>query len=718
MFKSLRMPQMPVAARPVAVAVLVAACLLVPLSLYDGFRETAFDLVLAADARLRTADSRQDRQNRQDRQDPRIVVVDIDRRSLEALGPWPWPRATIAKLVETIAAAKPAAIAIDVLFAEPDSQSPAALARRLGALTARPELTTLAGTLVDGDELLAQAGNGIPIVLGFVLDPEKSGALREAAPVVMRGTPSLELWSAAGAVAPLPALTETAGGLGALSLPARRDGVVRYVPLLVGVGGRVLPGLALETVRVARGASTYLVQSEPALLATADLRLPFATHGLLRLVPVAPEARAARTVSAIDLLTQKADAAKLAGAVALVGGSAPELGGLRATATGPLTPSVQIHADAIQQISAGRSPRPVGGAPLTQQLFVIALGALALVASAALPPVLGAVAVVATVLLAWAIAIGASLAADRLVDPLTPSVAAAAAFAVAVTTSFAVTRRREILVRRRFEQHLAPAIVRRIVEQPGLVKLSGESREVTVLFTDVEGFTAMTHRADPEQLVAVLDVYFEEIAGIVVEHGGMVDKIVGDAVHALFNAPLDLDDHPRRAVDCAVAIHAWTQSYRAQPGPAAIGFGRTRIGVETGRVIVGDVGLSSKLDYTAYGDAVNAAARFEAANKELGSAICVGPAAAARCDAGMLRPLGAIAVRGRDDELAVFEPWPADAPPAWRERYLAAFKLYEHDPARAAELFDQLAAERKTDPVAQRMAERLRPRSVRSGARV
>ena len=712
------MPRMPVAARPIAVAVLVATCLLVPLALYDGFRETAFDVVLAADARLRKADSAQDRQDprQEPSKDPRIVVVDIDRRSLEALGPWPWPRATIAKLIEAIAAARPAAIAIDVLFAEPDTQSPAALARRLGALTERSELTALAGTLVDGDELLAQAGNGIPVVLGFLLDPEKSGALRQPAPVVMRGTPSLELWSAAGAVAPLPALAEKAGGLGALSLPANRDGIVRQVPLLVGVGGRVLPGLALETVRIARNASAYLVQSKPALLAIADLRIPFAPNGLMRLVPVAPEARAARTISAIDLLTQKADAAKLAGAVALVGGSAPELGGLRATATGPLTPSVQIHADAVQQISAGRSPRPVGGAPLTQQLLVIAFGALALVASAALPPVTAAAAVIAAILLAWAGAIGASLSADRLVDPLTPSLAAAAAFVVAVVTSFAVTRRREILVRRRFEQHLAPAIVRRIVEQPGLVKLSGESREVTVLFTDVEGFTAMTHRADPEQLVAVLDVYFEEIAGIVVRHGGMVDKIVGDAVHALFNAPLDLDDHPRRAVDCADAIHAWTETYRREPEPAAIGLQRTRIGIETGRVIVGDVGISSKLDYTAYGDAVNAAARFEAANKQLGSAICVGPAAAARCHADILRPLGAIAVHGRDDELAVYEPWPADASPHWRERYLAAFKLAEHDPPRAADLFEHLASERRTDPVAQRMAERLRPRAVRSSA--
>ena len=342
-----------------------------------------------------------------------------------------------------------------------------------------------------------------------------------------------------------------------------------------------------------------------------------------------------------------------------------------------------------------------------QLLLVVVLGALALGASAALPPILGALAVVATIVLVWTIAIAGAFLTDRLMDPLTPSFAAAAVFAVASVTSFAVTQRREVLVRRRFEQHLAPAVVQRIIEQPSLVKLSGERREVTSLFTDVEGFTAMTHRADPEELVATLDSYFEGISAMVFEHGGMVDKIVGDGAHALFNAPLDLDDHPRRAVECAVAIRSWAESYRKLAAPAAIGFGRTRIGVETGQAIVGDVGLRSKLVYTALGDAVNAAARFEAANKDLGSAICVGPAAAARCDAGMFRPLGTIKVRGRDEPLAVFEPWPIDTPPDWQQRYLVAFELTDREPMQAAALFEMLAIERK-DAVAQVMADRLR----------
>jgi adenylate cyclase len=332
-------------------------------------------------------------------------------------------------------------------------------------------------------------------------------------------------------------------------------------------------------------------------------------------------------------------------------------------------------------------------------------------AGAALSPFVAAATVIGAIALAWAGATASSLLADRLVDPLTPALAAALVFVITSVTSFAVTRRREALVRHRFEQHLAPAVVRRIVEEPGLMKLSGERREVTAFFTDVEEFTAMTHRASPEALIAALDHYFEGVASIVIEHGGMIDKIVGDAVHAFFNAPIDLPDHPRRAVECAIAVRTWAQGYRSRPEPAAIGFGRTRIGIETGPVIVGDVGIRAKLDYTAHGDGVNAAARLEAANKQLGSTICVGPEAAARCDPALFRPLGTITVRGREETLPVFEPWPDDIASDWRERYSAACGLIDSDRERAATLFDALAAERPDDPVPRRMAERLRGRA-------
>ncbi len=201
-------------------------------------------------------------------------------------------------------------------------------------------------------------------------------------------------------------------------------------------------------------------------------------------------------------------------------------------------------------------------------------------------------------------------------------------------------------LRRRFEQHLAPGVVARIVANPSSMRLSGERREITALFTDIEGFTQTTRTIGPEQLVSLLDGYFGGVTRIVGEHGGMVDKLVGDAVHALFNAPLDLADHPMRAVECAVALLAWTEAYRSSGLAAEAELGRTRIGIETGAAIVGDVGFGSKLDYTAHGDAVNTAARLEALNKELGSSICIGPIAASRCDPALIRPLASVDLRG------------------------------------------------------------------------
>lgn len=683
--------------------VTLVVCLLLAAIMPPAWRETvreiAFDIVLEIETHLRSA---------RPTSGPPVTVVDIDRRSIEAIGPWPWSRDAMAQLLERIAAAKPAATAIDVLFLEPDGQSPAALARRLGTATGRTDLVSLADDLPDGDKHLAAVMETIPTVLGFALDPDQPENV-DTVPIMTRGTlPLYELWRAAGADGPVAVLAEAAHGLGTLSLPGDSDGLVRRVPLLVATGGALRPGLALETVRLAQAAGSYLVESEPPLLHIGALALPLPPDAFLRLVPVAAHVRSRRTLAAVDVSQGRADVSRLAGAIVLIGGSAPELGGLRQTPNDPLTPSVQIQADAVTQMLSGRVPRAVA-IQAFEPLFLAVIGVLAVIAGASLPPLAGVLLALSALLAAWGAAVGLSLFADRLIDPLMPSSVATLAFVAASVTAYAGTRRREAFVRRKFEQHLAPAVVRRIVEQPELMKLGGERREVTAMFTDIESFTSMTHRAGPEELVSVLDEYFEGASAIVIRHGGMITKFVGDAVHALFNAPIDLDDHPRHAVACAIALRDWSETYRHQGRAAAIGLGRTRIGIETGYAVVGDVGLQAKLDYTAHGDAINMAARLEAANKTLASAICVGPAAAARCDPALLRPLGSITVRGRDDEtVAVFEPWPEAAPPAWRERYLAAMRLAETAPADSAELFAVLAAERPDDPVPRRMAERMR----------
>jgi adenylate cyclase len=690
----------PILAGAATLAAFLMAELSLPYSWRETLRENSFDLVLRAHQFV--APGRKGASNR-------IVVVDIDRRSLQAVGPWPWPRETVAQLVDAVAAAKPSVTAIDILFGDADGRSPAALARRLGTLTGRADVSALSQQLPDGDKLLAEALQKSPSVLGFVLDPENATPVHEGPQLFTRGTPSLaDIWRARGVAGPPPLLEHAAGGLGALSLPAHADGAVRYVPMLVAPGDAILPGFALEAARVSLGGAGYILRSGPQTLTIGDIAVPLPADAFLRLVPV--PAGSDSVLSAIDVMNGR-DAARLAGAIVLIGSSAPEVGGLRRATGDALTPSVQIQARAVSQILTGTNPQSLVSEHIAEPLALAAVGAIGIAAGVFLPPTFGLAAMAAAIIVAWGTSFALLVGAERLIDPVTPSSVALVVFFAASITSYAQTRRHAALVRRRFEQHLAPAVVRRMIDEPQLVKLGGERREITALFTDVEGFTSMTHRADPEALVAALDDYFEGAANIIIDHGGMVDKIVGDAVHALFNAPVDLDNHARRAVDAAIALRTFGAEYRRRSGPAALGFGRTRIGLETGLAIVGDVGIRAKLDYTAHGDAVNAAARLEAANKQLGSSICVGPVAASRCDPALFRPLGAITFAGREDSFEVFEPWPEGVTKAWRDSYCWAHGLAASDPKAAIELFEKLAAERPDDPVPP-----IRAKGLRAGA--
>jgi adenylate cyclase len=681
-----------------ALVLFLAAVVFLPRDWRNVFRETAFDVVLAADRPIRRLKPQETTKT------VPVVVVDIDRRSLDALGPWPWPRETMARLVEAVGGGNPSVVGIDILFAQADNRSPAALARQLGSLTGKQDISALAAELADGDKHLAVAMKNVPMVLGFVLDADSADAV-PGVPVLARHPIVLDdIWRTTGAIGPIHQLVQATRGLGALSLPGDADGKVRRVPLLAGAGTATRPGLALEAVRLFQRSPAYTVDTNPQRIIVGDLEMPLPGDGMLRLAGGDLRKQPSRTISAVDVVNNAAEQARLAGAIALIGGSAPELGGLRETATDPLVPSVEIQADAIRQVYARRAPQATPwGLALT-----LVMGLIAIAAASTLSPVPGAFAGLAALAAVWLGAILASLLGDRLVDPLMPSVGGVFVFLASSVSSYALVSRREARIRSRFEQHLAPAVVRRIAENPGLLKLDGEKREITALFSDIEDFTAMTHRAGPEQLVAVLDEYIEGMAAIVMKHGGMVDKIVGDSVHAFFNAPLDLADHPQRAVDCAEEMRIWTKAFQSGAGPSQIGFGRTRIGIETGVAIVGDIGIRSKLDYTAHGDSINSAARLEALNKRYGSTICVGPFAASRCTATLFRPLGITSLRGLDVPVEVFEPWPPEASSNWCERYLAAYRSIEGDKRGAAQAFEALAAESPDDPVPRLLAAELR----------
>jgi adenylate cyclase len=599
----------------VVLALLLAGWVGSPDAVRGILRERAFDRILPLLPRHAPTE-------------PGVVIVDIDRAALTQFGPWPWPRKHLADLVAAVAQGHPTAISLDILLAGTDRFSG------------------------DGDTALALALSGAPTVLGFVLETEKAGEHLPVTPILARSPAELPgLWQAHGVIGPLGSLGEKAQGFGALALAADPDGLIRRVPLLVRAGDVVRPGLAAETVRLVQGAGALILLPN-GILQIGTILIPLGRDAALRL----SDRPAARMIPAGTVLDDPAARAALLGRVVLIGSSAPEVGGLRATPVSPATPSVQIQAAAIGAILSGEIPvRPIW-ADLGEPIAAVVLALLCLAIATWLRPAgAGALAVLAC--LTWMGATVAAVpAASLFVDPVGPPVIAVASFAAALVARFIRDEWRARLLRLRFEQHLSPDVVRRIAADPEALRLRGEMRQITALFTDIESFTSMTERAEPTELIALLDTYFDVGTRIITDHGGMIDKIVGDAIVAIYNAPLDLQNHPQCAVASALALVEATENIRRSPLGQRLRLGRTRIGVETGPAIVGDVGGSRKLDYTAHGNVINAAARLEAANKELGSSICIGPGAAARLNPDTLRQIGRLTLRGQSSEISVYTP--------------------------------------------------------------
>ncbi len=627
-------------------AALTAISWLDPAGLAGRLHEAAFD-------RMATAFPRES-------SDDGVLIVDIDRVSLSQIGPWPWPRDVQARLLSAVIKAQPASVAVDIAYLEPDRTSPAALARRLAETSNRKDIAELARLLTDGDRLLADAIGDGAVALGLLLEP--SGGGNDPPPLslsVESGAPDISPWQMQGMVGPADPLFSAATGFGVLSLPVEPNGLVRFAPMLAASATNVFAGLSLESLRLAESVSVPVFDARTSILSVGQYRIPLNRRAEVRLYEAQGAHWAARTISAASLLGAKPApevAGRLKGRIVFIGGSAPELGALRATAQEPATPSVRIHANLAEQMRAGTYPRRLGNAGLLEALASLLIGFAAIIATQKRGPLIGLAALLGLASLWFGAAVTGFLRGPWLIDPVMPPTIGAIAFVATAIGGFVASRASERHLRTRFAQRLAPGVVDRIIADPSSLKLDGSRREITVLFTDIESFTALTERTDPEKLIGALDRYMELVSGLIVTHGGMVDKIVGDSVHAIFNAPIDLADHARRAIECAIDIHNAALALQNTQAMQEIGLGRTRIGIETGMAVVGDVGGKARLDYTAHGDVINMAARLEAANKELGTSILVGPAARAAAPDIPMRDLGTIELRGLSRHVSVSEP--------------------------------------------------------------
>ncbi len=626
-----------------------------------------------------------------------VLLVDIDDASLQRLGQWPWPRARMAELVQRIGAAGAVVIVLDMVFSEPDRFSPQTLARLW------PESASVSGGIPDFDQQLAQVISAYPVVGAVALLSEANDdrPAVSAAFAVLGPNPRPYLPAFHGALTNIPVLAEALSGVGTFSVVPGAGAIVRSVSLLQVLGEQRVPGLAIEAMRVAQGAGTLLLKTAAAGLQSiraGRVTVPVGVDGQMRLHF---SDCAIATVSAADLFEPDAvDHGMLAGRIVLVGSSAAGLGDFVTTPAGMLIPGMQVHAQAIEQMLQGWYLQRPWWASGAERLGLLVAAVVLLLA---LPRwgVIGAGALLVAIVLAaitgswWAF-----VHYRLLIDPLIPGFGLLGVFLLQSLFVYLFAERERAQVRRAFAQYLSPALVRQLADDPQRLRLGGESRELSFLFSDIAGFTALTERTAPHQLVTLLNRYLDGACRVVMAHGGTIDKIVGDAIHAMFNAPLDQPDHAVRAVACALELDRFAQRFRASAGAREAGFGITRIGVNTGMAVVGNFGGDRRFDYTAHGDAINTAARLEAANKSLGTRMCVAASTVGQCPDLMFRPVADLELRGKSVAVTVYEPFRIDDPElAPVEEYLQAWTSLGVDRQQALSAFQSLHHRFPDDPL-------------------
>lgn len=628
-------------------------------------------------------------------------VVDVDEASLDRLGQWPWPRTRMAALVHRLRELGASAVAFDVIFAEPDRSSPSAVLRELGD---SPALRRALATLPDHDQALAEAVAKGRVVTAFAFTDEPPGGPAPAlkARYVLAGAdPRPFLAAHAGAATTLAAVEAAAAGNGAVSqsFASDRDAVIRHVPLLYRGGERLFPSLAAEAVRVARQASNYVVESSAtgiAAVRVGALAIDTDARGeiWLHYAPPATE----RHLPAWRVLAGDVPRAAFQGRIVFVGSSAKAVQDLRVTPLGAM-PGVEIHAQAAEQMLDGSYVRRPEWARAAEALLVaLVAGALLLLLlrlRALWSAAAGMLALASAALASW----HAFVTAGLLLDPVTPALASAAVFVAVSVLRRLRAEQRARWIRRAFSSYVSPNRVRQLVEHPERLSLGAEWRECSFVLTDVAGFTALVERFDPERVVALLNDYLDAMIAIALRHEGTLDRVVGDGVAVMFSAPAPQPDHATRALLCALEMDAFAHAFAATQRSAGIAFGETRIGVHTGRVLVGNFGGRTMLDYRALGDPINTAARLESANRHLGTRVCVSAETAARCPGFTGRPAGALVLQGKQQPVDVFEPVADGVAPA-DGGYAEAFALMQAGDPRARVAFSALVTQDPQDALA------------------
>lgn len=611
--------------------------------------------------------------------DDRIVILDIDEKSLKEEGRWPWSRDRMALLMDQLFDRYGVAVVgFDVVFAERDNSSGLQVLQKLGQNQLKSDTAFQAALRqiepqLEYDKLFADKIKNRKVVLGYYLTNQKdhnaSGML--PAPVFPAGAFKGSLigftsWNGYGAN--LPELQTAALSAGHFNPLVDSDGVVRRVPMLVESNGAYYASLSLAMVQALLGQpkitlgfaegknSGYSGLEWLELLAdNRILKIPV-DQDVASLIPYRGRQGSFRYISITDVLHDRVELAKLKDKIVLVGTTAPGLLDMRSTPVAEVYPGVEIHANMIAGMldqNLKQQPAYMLGAEV---LWILVVG----ITLSVLLPLLTPMRAILVSISVFAISQALSLAVWQYADVVMPIanslVMIALLFALNMSLGYFVESRTKRQITSLFGQYVPSELVDEMSKHPDSISMEGDSREMTVLFSDVRGFTTISEGLDPKELSLLMNEFLTPLSRVVYKHRGTIDKYMGDCIMAFWGAPLPDGTHARNAIlagiEMQATLHALQAHFKERGWPPI----KIGVGINTGRVSVGNMGSEVRIAYTVMGDEVNLASRLEGITKQYGVSVIVGENTRNAVADFVYRELDHVRVKGKDKPIAIFEP--------------------------------------------------------------
>jgi adenylate cyclase len=565
-----------------------------------------------------------------------VTIVDIDEKSLAdpRLGQWPWPRTRIADMVAHLTKLGAVVIAFDAVFAEPDRLNPDIAAdtfRNLDEAT-REKLRALPSN----DQIFADAIRQSRVVLGESGGPDLH-PLDKNLPVtglaMLGEEPQPFMYQFRGLLRNVEVLEQAAAGRGLFTIRPERDGIVRRVPMIMVAQGIIMPSLTFEMLRVASGSGTILIKADKAGIQSVGVRgftIPTDANGQLWVHYARRDPSI--YVSAVDVMDNRVPQDRIAGKLVVIGTSSVGLNDIKTTPVSPAMPGVEIHAQVLESALTGAMVwQPNYGIAL-EFLGALILGLIVIAFAPNLGPttlvLVGGLFASALAGTAWFFYSQHKL----LIDFTYPLMSTTAIYLTLIFASFVREQSQRRQIRSAFGRYLSPALVEQLALSPEKLVLGGEEREMTIMFSDMRGFTSIseTYKSDPQGLTALMNRFLTPLTNAVLNRKGTIDKYMGDAIMAFWNAPLDDKQHQINACEAALDMLERCDALEQAREEEAKADGYTHIplnigvGLNTGTCVVGNMGSDLRFDYSVYGDTVNLASRLEGQSKEYGFPIIVG----------------------------------------------------------------------------------------------